>query len=697
MNNKINIDDLFREALHEGQEVMPSTSWSNMSKMLDGENPYTDDGSSKKPYAWLFGLLLAGLVTVTGAYLWLNSGKKEAPANQNMAMQQSAPTPVSEVAAPNATNTSDNAATPSANTENATTITSSNNENDATESSVAPSSEANNADNNYTSTPNNTSSVQQKSRTNASNTAKANRSKRVNTSSATPVVVDAVQDNSSDISNPTKEVIDANTNNTNSSATKVASTAAVSKEQNQVLTATPNTAKKSNAKGKKQPQQNDANYANRTGVNKAATEESQIASSNTEAPVAKKASSAQEKENTQTNKAEASSTEPKYDTYVLRSKSAIENDTIAKIAKAVTSKAEPSTNSNSTEQSTATAAKSSNQESAASDVATSSTKSNKKGDRKTRATANSNEDVASNKTQTKSTETTPAKQSTQKPATNGTAAPSQAKPSVAKTEKKQKTANEKVSDRLQQGIEDMKRKGHIQFGTMRIKIDPAVLAGLNRQLQTNKSDLGGFHAGMGFAIKLSKHMELVPHAMFYYKNNGGYSIRDTTTNIISRSGPVSYNNSDIYSYTNNMTTVSHNFKRVLSAEAPIVLKYNVTPRIGLFGGANLAYGFRYNTQDFYKTTTLTVADTVAAGSTYNYPTNKTSTYQSPDFNARFGVGYIAGAQWQATSQLLVDFRVAQNLWDNSTTPSAKLISNNTFYVPSMQLSIGYRIKDHSDQ
>jgi hypothetical protein len=696
MNNKINIDDLFREALHEGQEVMPATAWSNMSKMLDGENPYTDDGSSKKPYAWLFGLLLAGLVTVTGAYVWLNTGKKEAPANQNMAMQQSAPTPISEVAAPNATNNSDNAATPSANTENATTTTPSNNENDATESSVAPSADVDNTDNNFTSTPNNTNSLQHNTRTNASNTPKVNRGKRVNTSSATSEIVNATQDNSSNISNPIKEVIDANTNTTNSSAPKVASTAAVSTQQNQVLTATPKTASKSKVKSKKQPKQNDANYANRTVVNKAATEVSQSASSNTEAPVAKKASS-QEKENAQTNKAEASSTEPKYDTYVLRSKSPIENDTIAKIAKVATSKSDPSVNSNSTEQSNATAARNPNQENAASDVATSSNKSNKNGDRKTRATSNSNDDVASNKTQSKSTETAPVKLSTQKPTTPGTTAPSQAKPSVAKTEKKAKTNNEKVSDRLQQGIEDMKRKGHIQFGTMRIKIDPAVLAGLNRQLQTNKSDLGGFHAGMGFAIKLSKHMELVPHAMFYYKNNGGYSIRDTTTNIISRSGPVSYGNYDIFNYTNNMTTVSHNFKRVLSAEAPIVLKYNVTPRIGLFGGANLAYGFRYNTQDFYKTTTLTVADTVAAGSTYNYPTNKTSTYQSPDFNARFGVGYIAGAQWQATPQLLVDFRVAQNLWDNSTTPSAKLISNNTFYVPSMQLSIGYRIKDHSDQ
>lgn len=79
MSNKYSIDELFREGLSEGREQLNLGAWANMDRMLNGQNPYTDEEqpTQRKKRRWLPLLLIGVLVTAiigAGTYL-LNQNK----------------------------------------------------------------------------------------------------------------------------------------------------------------------------------------------------------------------------------------------------------------------------------------------------------------------------------------------------------------------------------------------------------------------------------------------------------------------------------------------------------------------------------------------------------------------------------------------------------------------------------------------
>ena len=52
MENRIPIDELFRNGLAHGKEQMNLGAWANMERMLDGKNPYAKEKSNRKP--WIY-------------------------------------------------------------------------------------------------------------------------------------------------------------------------------------------------------------------------------------------------------------------------------------------------------------------------------------------------------------------------------------------------------------------------------------------------------------------------------------------------------------------------------------------------------------------------------------------------------------------------------------------------------------------
>jgi hypothetical protein len=47
MENRIPIDDLFRDVLSQGKEQLNLGAWANMERMLDGKNPYSQEEPKK--------------------------------------------------------------------------------------------------------------------------------------------------------------------------------------------------------------------------------------------------------------------------------------------------------------------------------------------------------------------------------------------------------------------------------------------------------------------------------------------------------------------------------------------------------------------------------------------------------------------------------------------------------------------------
>jgi Opacity family porin protein len=75
------------------------------------------------------------------------------------------------------------------------------------------------------------------------------------------------------------------------------------------------------------------------------------------------------------------------------------------------------------------------------------------------------------------------------------------------------------------------------------------------------------------------------------------------------------------------------------------------------------------------------------------PTDVNTYFKSTDFQARFGIGYVAGFSYDFHTNLYFDCRVTKNAWDNSTSVSAIEMSNKFFRVASIQLGIGYRFNE----
>jgi opacity protein-like surface antigen len=76
-----------------------------------------------------------------------------------------------------------------------------------------------------------------------------------------------------------------------------------------------------------------------------------------------------------------------------------------------------------------------------------------------------------------------------------------------------------------------------------------------------------------------------------------------------------------------------------------------------------------------------------------FAADKGTYFKSPDFNARFGLGYALGINYQINNNLYVDARYVHNTWVNSTTASSNDISKQQFLKGSIQLSMGYRFNE----
>jgi hypothetical protein len=253
--------------------------------------------------------------------------------------------------------------------------------------------------------------------------------------------------------------------------------------------------------------------------------------------------------------------------------------------------------------------------------------------------------------------------------------------------------NKQLSDKILATIERAKALGHLDIGSFRIPVNPGMFVGINATLLNTQHDFGGFQMGANLAMQLKRNFQFIPHIGLYYRNSGGYSVKDTALTISQKSGPIRFGTQDVFSYQSSQNAYTYNFKHYLSIEMPLILQYDVKDW-GFYGGMNIAYGFKLNpTQYAPKNYTFTHFDTVGQNAPYVFATDKGTYYKSPDFNARFGLGFALGLNYQINNNLYVDMRYVHNTWVNSITASSNDISKQQFLKGSFQLSMGYRFNE----
>jgi hypothetical protein len=265
------------------------------------------------------------------------------------------------------------------------------------------------------------------------------------------------------------------------------------------------------------------------------------------------------------------------------------------------------------------------------------------------------------------------------------------------TETKPKVKNGDATNWANKAIENIiettKKIGYLPIFNQKIYVNPGIFGGINGSFFNTEHNYGGFQAGTNLMMQIAKNWSFLPSLGFYYRNNGGYSIKDNSTIISNKSSVLTPDfKSNIYNYQVDSTTINYNFKHTYSVEMPIVLQYH-RKDWSFYGGLNMAYGFKMNTNT--KTTGYSnqINVTMPIDSVYAYPTSAQTFYKSSDFQSRFGLGYVAGFSYDFHPNLYFDAKITKNVWDNSGTASAIAMSNKMFRVPSIQLGISYRFKE----
>ncbi len=250
-------------------------------------------------------------------------------------------------------------------------------------------------------------------------------------------------------------------------------------------------------------------------------------------------------------------------------------------------------------------------------------------------------------------------------------------------------------------FDDLRRFGNDQYQKLidfvkygfRPDTYTGISMGINASLNNAHHNFGGFQGGLTNLKPINEYVSLLTELKFYYRNNGGYTVNDIYYRILNYSeDSVSLAHQRIYSYQKDSSIRTFNFKNFYSLELPIMLQLNYRS-FSLYGGANLAYGFKLPVSEKYKNYVVNVTDTLPASSRYEIPADKGSQYLRSDFSSRFGLGYTVGASYSFSPQLYLDLRISQTVWDNMKTNAARDISNGFFKVPNIQFALGYRFRN----
>lgn len=223
---------------------------------------------------------------------------------------------------------------------------------------------------------------------------------------------------------------------------------------------------------------------------------------------------------------------------------------------------------------------------------------------------------------------------------------------------------------------------------------PGMTMGVNAAYRNPSNNFGGFQAGINNLKPFGDYFSLLAELKFFIRNNSGYSVRDIMTankNLSKDVVSLANNNQSIYSYQIDSTVRLYNFNNFMSLELPIVLQGHYR-RMTVYGGVNLAYMLPIRTKEVLRNYVLNKSDTLANSQLFSLPAEQGRDFVKTDFAGRWGIGYVAGVSYSFNPQMYVDLRMARQLNDNARTLAAREVSANTFKVPTVQLSLGYRFK-----
>ncbi len=198
----------------------------------------------------------------------------------------------------------------------------------------------------------------------------------------------------------------------------------------------------------------------------------------------------------------------------------------------------------------------------------------------------------------------------------------------------------------------------------------------------------------------------------YYERKsgtGGYRLVDSALLYLVMTGDTLWRRN--YEYTEKYDSIVKTYKTggaYLEFELPVLLRYDVTPKFGVYGGVNMVYSKKQGVREETKvwtdqmakgevSTVLPVTSPAALPTTtgLNYTGSPLVNYTGPaypdDRSGLMRMGYMLGVSYEFKKRWLADAMLQQSFVPANVQGGTDL--NKPFGLPYIRLTIGYRFGD----
>ena len=221
----------------------------------------------------------------------------------------------------------------------------------------------------------------------------------------------------------------------------------------------------------------------------------------------------------------------------------------------------------------------------------------------------------------------------------------------------------------------------VKFHVAGARFAAGLTAGINGTF-FGPASFKGFQFGVTGNFSFGDNFSILTELKYFDRINNNYSLNDNYYTYTPAGGGQ---------YNKTVNPLSYSFSTLHSIELPISVRY-CKSKFNFYVGGNIVYTFAINTGASTLSTTTQQPTVVSAAGNNTEPSIKAN-----DFDSKFGFGYLFGISYQISPSVMLDFRNVQTVWNNASTPGAKIISNQLYKSPSLQVSIGYRFGGNKDK
>ena len=232
-------------------------------------------------------------------------------------------------------------------------------------------------------------------------------------------------------------------------------------------------------------------------------------------------------------------------------------------------------------------------------------------------------------------------------------------------------------------IENLQAKfNDIKYNVASVQFTPGLIAGINGTF-FGPSSFKGFQFGVAGNFVFDDHWSIMGELKYIHRINNNYTMNDNYNTYQYNPG--------MHAYEKDSFAHAYSFSTLHSFELPISVQYTKN-KMTFFLGGNFAYTLGVNPSENPQIYPIPPSYVATPGS------NGTPKFTPSDLEAaRFGIGYLFGFAYKVASNIVLDVRNVQTVWDNANGAGSRIVSTQLYKSPSLQLSMIYRFGDKKDK